>query len=1202
MFHAVVAASSAITEGVHSIFFRNLPAYSNIDKLDVAVTDVASQSIVAIMDVRGSLIDSALSRSSIILPIVLSLWACQSVYYWWYRDYQPVIQTASWKWYHRFYVSRTGIFPRRPPVLSPGMRSHPNYTSWNTTSILVHVLSVVLLAIVAIEILDYYVVRVNYFQAEFASPWWVRVYPWPKITYLHGYARTFQPWLNTVLSYIPLQGPTIGVQWLPFADYQYSLQWFIDETIQIMQRNIMPGWFTSIVLLLSACGPVIVYHPKIPSFLNVTPLRTMFRNMVLQAAPAIAKNHSHPHAAAARNAANNTIDDFIRSTGYIPYSFQMSANDVAKKLDGCLSPYWPSDLHSRPRSDPLKIAHFIKIINVDYYFNPSDLFWTGQPIIMFTFTPRTPCGEHHDYKWCTLPNNKIRMEVRGVDPFEHPLWDYNHSHLTKVIHGVAYTYFVESVPVDTHWSYILLTPCAYTAPYKGYELVQRQLVHTVHTLASRQLKTSPSTVAIMTDTKANIILAKLESYTSVVVPSHIVVTIQNHARLGTLQPHDLVNMIGRHYCTVDNDSRTAASIIHACLPIDTIAATSTPSSICDEDIHYRRVNFDTASLKEKLTGHIVCPPIIPEGFMPTRCKDNDRWTVEERVVAVRNTKSPPAKYLRYQGEFMELLFPEPHVLQPITIPQVVESQKRPTQRANNMRALPSLLNFMDSLREYRESPLQEKKENPVSVSSFQKGEVYPSLKDPRNISTLPTEHCLLYSQYTQPMAAHLKTTSWYAFGMHPDQVARAVHSLATGAATVCETDFSRFDGTHSMFLHEFELALMLRAYHPTYHAEIRDIHHATLRASATTSHGVQYDIGGSRLSGCADTSLGNSLDNAFVAFCVYREMGQLPLQAYRSLGLYGGDDGVSADADDKIYVTVTEDIGLKIKVQSRSSLHPIGFLGRIYPSPQGSPGHLADLPRQLKKLHIVPTREPLYISNPFIVHYNRALSILVTDPDTPILSAWARMVLRLAPQCDRKRHDKLDTWIGSLFEGRNEVRPTPHMAMESACSQLGLTSQEIKEYELILDNLTDIRMLPLLYKPDLPVIPPMIQLGNVIGPIPSDTEIKRSQVPSSTLAQQPPPYPTTPPPPLPSGAAVLPPATPTATATIIPAVRWAHCHKCNATLAVQQSSVVRLCVACTEKRTPIRGESAEMRRRKIALIKREQKLAYSKTESKQSQG
>jgi len=529
-------------------------------------------------------------------------------------------------------------------------------------------------------------------------------------------------------------------------------------------------------------------------------------------------------------------------------------------------------------------------------------------------------------------------------------------------------------------------------------------------------------------------------------------------RIAPLKIHDLVVL-----CSPDfgDDVRLAQAIIFANYPIISVGnfARHTPWSHLDNQYTYRRVARPSLLPQEKIVAQRLCPPVLDEAFVPAKTLANELWTVAERIEAVHNSQDLlDPEYQRYATEFAALVIPRPQMLSPLEISDVVASQSRPSQRAANAAALPMLAAWLAKAR--------------AKIRSFQKNEVYPSTKDPRNISTLPAEHCLLYSTFTQPFAARLKTQRWYAFGMHPDDVARRVHEIAAAALTLTETDFSRFDGTHSTALYEMELALLLRAYPSSHHATIRRIHSAMTEAPARTNMGVAYAIGGSRLSGAADTSIMNTIDNAFVAYCVFRRMHQTPSEAYKSLGLYGGDDGITPNACSTSYNRVVTDLQLRLKAVCRHPRDGCSFLGRQFPNPMTSPDHLCDLPRQLGKLHVYPGRDR---PDAWQTMVDRAAGYLVTDPHTPIISDWCRMVRRLAPPTVQVK----DALGHTAYEYRHVIaeRPLPPSTVDMvahACSQLRVSAADLAAYQIHLAHITSIEQLQPLRLPALVVSPGLI--------------------------------------------------------------------------------------------------------------------------------
>jgi hypothetical protein len=181
-------------------------------------------------------------------------------------------------------------------------------------------------------------------------------------------------------------------------------------------------------------------------------------------------------------------------------------------------------------------------------------------------------------------------------------------------------------------------------------------------------------------------------------------------------------------------------------------------------------------------------------------------------------------------------------------------------------------------------------------------------------------------------------------------------------------------------------------FNPAYHEELSELFWANFKAPGYTKYGVTYNSGYSRASGAPDTSLGNTLDNALVAYLVLRETGLAPKEAWEQLGLYGGDDGLTPGDSIGVYTRVTKQLGLSIKSEVIKRSEPVPFLGRIFHGHWDMPtDSMCDVGRQLKKLHF--TTAPSSVPD-WVVLYRKAVGLKLTDSGTPVLGAWASAVIR----------------------------------------------------------------------------------------------------------------------------------------------------------------------------------------------------------------
>ena len=329
-------------------------------------------------------------------------------------------------------------------------------------------------------------------------------------------------------------------------------------------------------------------------------------------------------------------------------------------------------------------------------------------------------------------------------------------------------------------------------------------------------------------------------------------------------------------------------------------------------------------------------------------------------------------------EFIEFLIPEAHSLDPVDYEYVLDRQNRPTQR----RTLGTLTGVPDR-----------------KIKSFLKKECYQDVKPPRVISTINGDDKNEYSRYIYAFTNEiLKKQPWYAFGRTPAEVAERVAEVCMAAFTdVMNTDFSRWDGRHSNLLRQLESMALLRAFREMYHEELADLHRGQYKMDGFLEE-VKYFLEYARASGSPETASFNGMDNAFVGYLHFRldresAPGLSPQAAWNALGLYGGDDGLTADVHPNNYERAAKMVGHKLTVERipRGSFG-VSFLARMY-SPnvwEGDLNSCCDLPRQLGKFHatvslpssVKPTHKLL----------EKAFSFWLTDEFTPVIGCFVSRV------------------------------------------------------------------------------------------------------------------------------------------------------------------------------------------------------------------
>jgi len=452
-------------------------------------------------------------------------------------------------------------------------------------------------------------------------------------------------------------------------------------------------------------------------------------------------------------------------------------------------------------------------------------------------------------------------------------------------------------------------------------------------------------------------------------------------------PH--LSDVERYFNTykVDNTLHAASLFYHIFKTAPQVFS-ERPSMItpCVElDTHtYQCVN-GLVSEDGKPTMRAIWPGYTDSAFSPASSYNNDAACVKGRIIDVKNKRpNIPPSYYTYLSEFVERVVPvnKRHTLSPLSYEDIWEQFNRPTQRA--------LLAQADYNMDVH-----------VSVKSFQKREAYPKVTAPRNISTLPMAHNATLGQYTLPLLTHiLKQCHWYAFGRHPRQFSDILHQKAQTSQYATASDFNKLDGSIRGFFRDLFIAICTSAFEFKYHDEIIKIEARERTAKATTTHGYRYMADSTILSGSSMTSVLGTLTNAFIMYAAYRTGYDAP-DAWDRLGLYGGDDGVSFDLPPIWIEKTSGKLGLLCTSETSRCGEPVKFLGRLFIDPWTSAQSVADVQRQMKKLHL--TASPKIVPD-WLVLYRKAIGLKITDPHTPLLTDWCDAVIRITKSLDPEKH------------------------------------------------------------------------------------------------------------------------------------------------------------------------------------------------------
>jgi len=662
--------------------------------------------------------------------------------------------------------------------------------------------------------------------------------------------------------------------------------------------------------------------------------------------------------------------------GLQPYSVSMSPKDIRDGLHGSRSYYTAKDLSMRARKDKVTKNHVYMLIDVDYYVDMPK-FLDGKPAILYTMSPELPGDTTADSSF-SIDKDIVTEKINGGAVYRHRVWDYDADVIVVDHTFSSTTYLVEQRCTNTrHRKIILLEPVA-TTWLLGWLIPGKRLTRKRYSYDSANYIRTQRVVD--GTTKVFHAMSLPDSHTSAEVDDRTYSTILTRCALSKQPQISDVERILRELGDKDTAPVAAGILVYLWRTnpqlFEIKPLLSTRGFEATDAYSYQALGpliteDGTPSMRA------VCNPIVDAAYAPVKSHNNDHQCINGRVHNIRNEKrNYPPFIFQCMHEFISCLIPSTIAGTgvPLALEQVEEHMTRPSQRADTEQARnwTYFTKFM--------------------VKSFQKSEAYGKITDPRNISTVPTDHKLRLSKFTYPLADLLKQQHWYAFGKHPREITRLLREKAARASSCVPSDLTRLDGSTGT-VHSQLIQMVVSSYFaPIHHGEIIDLVNREHNKTGVTTTGVRYDTGHTTISGSPITSIRNSIINAFHCYVALRLDTPFPTLAYANLGMYGGDDGITFDVEPKRLHWSFRTCGLTDKTEIIRAGNPVGFLGRIYLDLWTTDSSIIDVPRQISKLHL--TACPLDIPN-YIVLYRKACSYLVTDPDTYVISQWAKKVVEL---------------------------------------------------------------------------------------------------------------------------------------------------------------------------------------------------------------
>jgi hypothetical protein len=696
--------------------------------------------------------------------------------------------------------------------------------------------------------------------------------------------------------------------------------------------------------------------------------------------------HTHGVSAASRSTASLMIDNIGRNMGKDVVFYQGSAADQRNGRLTSRTYYWSKDQNVMPKKFKPAPDDIIALVDVDYYINmPAFLSKHFNTTLLYTFQPDSVCKDSGEYKYTFDENNNVSYSVSGGGFYRHLVWNYTGDSIIvrRKFFGITWshsTFLVERKFIDADHQAILLAPLIKHTGIRAW-LANRQISGNELT----RLKPHVGNKFLRLKTNDNDGMRTHTGYanafTSAIVPSHVDDIIASVMRMNakSIQVPTVKSKMGSDTtgCEILYEFHKSQITLEA-------EVLSTAQKYVRSYQFLTKVDDYDPEAKPSLVSFMK--PIVDGAFAPDVTRGNEQRSIDKRVTGLKDDTKITPFINKIINEFVQLFCADVK-LHPYDEDEVYRRQDRPQQRA--------ILDFAANTDPVRET------------STFMKREAYQKVSDPRNISTINGSDKRDYSQFIYALSDRLKEMEWYAFGKVPIELAQRVVDIATGAIShVLETDFSRMDGRVGEIARILEQAICMRIFYSQYHAQLLDLLRSQHHLRGKTRFGVEYETHWSRLSGSPETSAFNTILSAFVAFLAFRmtvdprtRVFYTPQCAWSKLGVYGGDDGITADIDGTVYTRAAAMLGQKLTCRPVVKGEPgLKFLARQY-GPAVWFGDLrcvCDFARTLSKFHTTVSM-PSNISELDKLK-DKSFALWLTDRDSPVVGDFVSKVVSLMPE------------------------------------------------------------------------------------------------------------------------------------------------------------------------------------------------------------
>jgi hypothetical protein len=745
--------------------------------------------------------------------------------------------------------------------------------------------------------------------------------------------------------------------------------------------------------------------------------------------------HTHGKSAAVRSTAGLLVDRISLVSGLEVVYVQGSAADVRKGRRVTRSWFWAKDFMASPSR--LMDGDAYAMIDVDYYVDMNS--WLCKrfaPHFLYTFVPNRACKDSGEYKYTFNSDGTVVYDVSGGGHYEHQVWNWSGDALRVekrnwfgFINQVAF-YAVERRFMDDDHQLVLLAPLKrYTGVFRSYcarHLVQARALE-------RYNPVSGDFIRMRVNEGENMLVStgRVGGYSCSVTPARVddaIVSANNTlARNITLATVKSKMSDGE---AIGGDSRKYPGcevLLEHHLSGQRLIQTTLSGAVRRFQWVPRGSSVDDDSTPGMVAFML---PLYDGAFVPDKCRGNDIRAAEERVVKLRAQDAEVDEFtLECMKEFANFLVGEHRgLLKPVENDIVYERQNKPSQRR-----------ILDEAQHGQRTD---------KAMNFVKREAYQKVNDPRMISQINGVDKMEYSAYVYAFADVIKIQPWYAFSKTPLEVALRVVEIAEDAEWLDNTDFSRMDGRVGNAARLLEQIVMFLAFRKEYHLELHALMRNQYCLRGVMNSGMRYDTGLARSSGSPETSAFNTMLCAFVKYLAFRRMRDVmggwytPQKAWNSLGIYGGDDGLTAGLGRSEAGWAARAMGQKLELE-RTPRGNIGvsFLARHY-GPDvwfGDPTSCCDIARQLSKFHVT-VHLPGNIS-PVDKLREKAFAFSLTDRNTPVIGDFVTKALKEFPLTSSGFKNILNVW-------NLELDPENQYPNSREDWMLDLLMEQIPEFDL----------------------------------------------------------------------------------------------------------------------------------------------------------